>query len=186
MYPFCNMEGRNTSMTIEEVYSTHVEKVYKFFYINCLNTQIAEDLTSQTFMILVERMQAGQPAIADYKKFLYGIMRNVWLMHLRKKYQQNEQSIASIEDFETYIDREVENYEDLSVKQRAEKFINRLPDRQKEVVALRVLEEMSIKDIAVHLQKDRNYVKTTYKRGLKRLKELIAAGPDIASSKEEV
>ncbi|HJQ09017.1 MAG TPA: sigma-70 family RNA polymerase sigma factor [Candidatus Saccharimonadales bacterium] len=172
-------------MTVEDVYDLHADKVYKFFYIKCLDKAVAEDLTSQTFMALVERMQGKGPVIADHKKFLYGTMRNIWLMHLRKKYQQNEQSIASIEDFESYIDAEVEEYESLTIKQRAEVFINQLPERQKEVVSLRLLEDQSIKDIAALLQKDRNYVKTTYKRGLKRLKGLVEANASVMKTGKE-
>lgn len=161
-------------MTIEAVYDAHVDKVYRFFYIKSLDQSIAEDLTSQTFMILCEQMQDTERVIQDHKKFLYGIMRNVWLMYLREKYKRRESALESVEDFEDYVDTEIADYSGLSVKQRAEVYINLLPDKQREVVAQRLLEERSIKDIAVGLGKDSNYVKTTYKRGVKRLRQLAA------------
>lgn len=172
-------------MDIETIYDLHVQKVYKFFAVKSLNKSLAEDLTSQTFMLLVERMQVDEPQIEDHKKFLYGIMRNVWLMHLRKKYQQAELSIESIDDFEAYIEEEVSEYETLTVKQRAEVFVKQLPKRQQQVVGMRLLEDKSIKDIAEYLDKDRNYVKTTFKRGLKRLKELVAECPPVMEQRKE-
>lgn len=186
MYPFRNLASeRNiyimTAMTIEEAYDAYADVVYRFFYVKCLDKATAQDLTSQTFMVLVERMhdlqdgqdRPGSQPIGDIKKFVYGIMRNIWLMHLRKKYQRNEQAIEDIEDFPAYVDDEIADYTEQSPKQRAEVFINQLPDRQRAVVAMRLLEEQSIKQIAVNLDKDTNYVKTTYKRGLKRLRELV-------------
>jgi RNA polymerase sigma factor (sigma-70 family) len=119
-------------------------------------------------------MRDGNRAIDDHKKYLYGIMRNVWLMYLRDKYRRRETTLEGIEDFEGYVDTEIEDYAEMSVKQRAEVFINQLPEKQRDIVTQRLLEERSIKDIADSLGKDSNYVKTTYKRGLKHLKKLIA------------
>jgi DNA-directed RNA polymerase specialized sigma24 family protein len=45
---------------------------------------------------------------------------------------------------------------------------------------MRLLEEMSIADIAIYTGKDRNYVKTTYKRGVKRLREIVESGAPYA------
>lgn len=171
-------------MTIETVYDSHVDKVYKFFYIKCLDRDIAEDLTSQTFMLLCEQMQIEGRQIDNYTKFLYGIMRNVWLMHLRRKYQRPELAIEGIDDFEDYVDTAIEDYAGLTVKQRAEIIINQLPEKQREVVTRRLLHEQPIADVARDLGHDRNYVKTTYKRGLKRMKQLIAANGLVELGKE--
>jgi RNA polymerase sigma-70 factor (ECF subfamily) len=160
-------------MKIEELYDEHVDKVYRFFYIKSFDKSIAEDLTSQTFMTLCEQMQDPVRAIQDHKKFLYGIMRNHWLMYLRQKYRRGETTIENIEDFADYVEEEISDYSGLTARQRAEVYINQLPEKQRDIVARRLLEERSIKDIAADIGKDSNYVKTTYKRGLKRLRQLI-------------
>jgi RNA polymerase sigma-70 factor, ECF subfamily len=160
-------------MSIEAVYDEHVDRVYKFFYIQCFNRHVAEDLTSQTFMIVVERMNDTDYVIGDYTKFVYGVMRNVWLMYLREKYRRHETTLESIEDFAGYVDDEISDYDSQTIKQRAEVFIKQLPDRQRAVLAMRLLEGRKPSEIAQMLGKDMNYVKTTYKRGAKRLKQLI-------------
>ncbi|HSH18485.1 MAG TPA: sigma-70 family RNA polymerase sigma factor [Candidatus Saccharimonadales bacterium] len=169
-------------MEIADMYDAHVDKVFKFFYIKSFDKALAEDLTSQTFMALCEIMSDPDYAIQDHKKFLYGIMRNQWLMHLRHKYQRPELALEGIEDFEDYVDEEIEDYAGLTVKQRAEVYINQLPDKQRAVVSRRLLEETSIRDIAADIGKDTNYVKTTYKRGLKRMKELVQAAEPAVSA----
>ena len=172
-------------MDIEEAYERHVDVVYRFFYIKSLDRDVAEDLTSQTFLVLVERMKNDAPPIRDTKKFVYGVMRNVWLMHLRKKYQRNEQAIEDIEDFAVYVEEEIEDYSQKTVKQRAEVYVNQLPERQKYIVTMRLLEERSIKDIAAVTGNDINYVKTTYKRGVRRLRELITSNDNAVLVRQE-
>jgi RNA polymerase sigma-70 factor (ECF subfamily) len=174
-------------MNIEDVYDAHVDKVFKFFYIKCLDRSLAEDLTSKTFLALCELLKDEDRIIQDHKKFLYGIMRNHWLMYLRDKYRRQEVDLEGIQDFEDYVDSEIEDYSGLTIKQRAEVFINKLPEKQRDIVSRRLLEGASIKDIALDIGKDSNYIKTTYKRGLKRLKELIESNePALMAAREEV
>jgi RNA polymerase sigma-70 factor (ECF subfamily) len=160
-------------MSLEDTYEQHVEAVYKFFYIKCLDRHHAEDLTSQTFIAVAEKMQDPDYAINDVKKFVYGVMRNIWLVYLRDKYKRQETAVEDMEDFAAFVAEEISEYESLTVKQRAEVFINQLPDKQRDVLTMRLLEGMTVKDVCKSTGHDSNYVKTTYKRGLKRLKSLI-------------
>ncbi len=160
-------------MEIEELYDGYVDKVYKFFYIKCLDRDIAEDLTSATFVSYIEHTEGEASIINDHVKYLYGIMRNTWLTYLRNKYRKQEFAIETMDDFEDYVAQEIEKFEDVPVKERAARVIALLPDKQREVVSMRLLEELSIKEIAAYFGKDTNYVKTTYKRGFRRLKKLI-------------
>lgn len=160
-------------MNITELYDEYSDKVYTFFYIKNFDKAIAEDLTSQTFMIVVEKLADHDYIIRKDSKFVYGVMRNVWLQHLQRKYRHQEQAVAEMDDFESYVTESVTEYEEKTVKQRAEVFINLLPEKQREIVTLRLLNELSVNDICRHTGKDSNYVKTTYKRGLKRLKQLV-------------
>ena len=83
---------------LESFYDIYVDKVYKYFYINCFNRNIAEDLTSQTFVAFIDKSKDLK--IDDNKKYLYAIMRNTWMNHLRTKYKESLESIESINDFE--------------------------------------------------------------------------------------
>lgn len=160
-------------MDITTAYELHVDKVYRFFYVKTFSRELAEDLTSQTFIAVLDKIQDEDYVIGDHKKFIYGVMRNIWLQSLREKYRRNEQTLEDIENFEDHVVHEIEEYAGLTVKQRAEVFISCLPEQQQKIVRMRLLEDCSIKDICAQTGKDSNYVKTTYKRGLKRFKQLI-------------
>lgn len=154
-------------------YDEHVDKVYKFFYIKCLDRTTAEDLTSDTFMAFIE--QASLHHVTDEKKYLYGIMRNTWLHFLRDKYQQALTDVENIEDFASHVDDSVASYDVAdSVQNRLYPYIERLPARQREVLILRIIDNKSVKEIALELGKDRNYVKTTYRRAIVSLRGMLS------------
>lgn len=159
-------------MDLPQFYDEYVDKVYKFFYIKNLNKQIAEDLTSQTFTLFVE--QAQNQEIADYKKYLYGIMRNIWLQFLREKYKESLEYVESIDDFETYSKMDIYDFESSEIPEnRMRLFVDKLPKKQNQVLTMRIYENMSTGEVAKQLGKDKNYVKTTYQRALKSLREML-------------
>lgn len=160
-------------MELEPFYDEHVEKVYKFFYIKSLDKHIAQDLTSETFTVFIEQVESHD--VHDYKKYLYGIMRNTWLQFLRQKYQQALVDIEHIEDFAGVVDAHISEFDDAAdVGNRLLPYIDKLPEKQRMVITKRLLHEMSISEIAAELGKDKNYVKTTYKRGIKSLRAVLS------------
>lgn len=158
---------------LEAFYDEYVDKVYKYFYINCLDRHTSEDLTSKTFIGFMEKIDS-QPVV-DPKKYLYGIMRHVWTDFLRQKYKEKLIQVESIEDFAAHSDEQVSEFESVSVKKRALKYIEKLPAKQKQVAHLRLIEKMSVKETARQLGHTAAYVKTTQNRAIKRLKVLLAA-----------
>ncbi len=156
---------------LEAFYDEHVDKVYKYFYINCLNRHIAEDLTSQTFVKFIDKVKSQE--IDDDKKYLYGVMRNVWMDYLRAKYNEKLVSIDQIEDFEAHAEQVVSSFQSKDMKQRAKQFIHKLPPKQRQVIHMRLIEEKTLKDIASELGKNMSYVKTTQQRAIKRLKVML-------------
>ena len=159
-------------MDIEAFYDEYADKVYKFFYIKSLDKSTAEDLTSQTFVAFLEKVNAIE--IEKYKEYLYGIMRTVWITFLKNKYKESIKYLEDVEQFDVYSERVIEDDESKSnIKERLQIFIEKLPDKQKTVLRMRIIEDMSVKAVAEELGKDKNYVKTTHQRALKRLREIM-------------
>ena len=165
----------HSEQIIEGVYRRNVEKLYRFFYFKVLNQQVAEDLTSETFMALAEKIST-LPVHDDtlFEKYLYGIAKNKWNMYLREKYKRGEFEVENIDDFSEYVSSEVREMQSRSLKDRALCFINLLPTAQRIVATLRLIEGLLPKEIAVKIHKPINYVKVTLRRALRRLEELVA------------
>jgi DNA-directed RNA polymerase specialized sigma24 family protein len=61
-----------------------------------------------------------------------------------------------------------------------------LPDKQRAILMLRLVEKRSLSEICELTGKDMNYVRTTQKRGIARLRELVAqAEPVIKEASHE-
>lgn len=169
-------------MDLEQFYNEHINKVYKFFYIKCLDRHTAEDLTSQTFLLYVEHRRGGTQ-IENDTKYLYGIMRHIWSQYLRNKYSEAITGVENIEDFEDYITATNLSYESGTVLDRILPYIDMLPQKQGKVLRMRLVQEKSTEEVALELGKDKNYVKTNLYRGIKKLRQVLR-DPNMFSMEE--
>ncbi|BCX13632.1 MAG: RNA polymerase subunit sigma [Candidatus Dojkabacteria bacterium] len=162
---------------IKVIFEQYFDDIYKFFYFKFLNKEVAEDLTSDTFLMFSQSIHKGVE-IESYKYFLYGIAKNLFIKELKKKYKRREINISEIENFEeTHVEKFIEFFKGKTPEERIRPFIQKLPKSQREVATLRFLEKMSLQEICKHLGKNMNYVKTTQKRAIKSLKKLIICTP---------
>lgn len=161
-------------ITVESVYERNVEKLYKFFYFKVLDKQTAEDMTSDTFVAFAEKFNTLDKDMDTMEKYLFGIAKNVWNGYLRNKYNQPETLTDDIDDFSRFVDDENEEIDGMSLQERAIKFINLLPPKQRIVATLRLIDGLTPKEIATKIDKSINYVKVTLRRALRRLEELVA------------
>jgi len=162
-------------MSIESVYRNNSKRVYAFFYVKTFDQMLAEDLTSQTFMIMLNKLHDSDVAIDDENKYLSGIMRNVWLRFLQEKYATAVQSVEEIDDFSRYVEEEVQTAKDEGLEKFAKPYIDKLPEKQRIILHMRLIDKRTLKEICAATGKDMNYVRTTQKRGIAKLKELLQA-----------
>lgn len=166
------------SLTEEELidsYRRYLEPIYSFFSAKLLNKKIAEDLTSEVFMLFVKHIKENRQ-IENIQAYLFGIARNIFFMHLRKKYQEPSISYSEIHDFSAYILASSET-KTLDKTELLKKYLPQLPEKQRTVIFMRLIDKKTLSEIARELQKDMNYVKTTQKRAIHTLRKLIACTP---------
>ena len=164
---------------ISDLYQDNVQKVYRFFYYKTLDVSISQDLTSDTFMKFLEKYTELSDSIDDPTKYLYGIMKNIWLQHLQKKYRQKEIFIEDIDDFSAHVQQQIESFEDEGDSGQLTKLIDQLPESQRIIMTLRIVDNLTLKEICEQTGRNMNYVKTTRKRGVKSLKKIIENLPDM-------
>jgi RNA polymerase sigma-70 factor (ECF subfamily) len=158
---------------LEKIYLENIDKIYRFFYYKTLSKEIAEDLTSETFIAFINELKSNKE-ILDLVKFLFGIAKIIFVKFLRSKYKENTINLPDIFEFQGYVQdflEEIdssETLEDLLLK-----YIDQIPEKQRIVLELRLIKKLKIKEIAEKLNKDVNYVKTTQKRALKSIKEIV-------------
>lgn len=162
---------------IEQIYDDHAEKLYRFFFFKIRDQEAAEDLTSETFHQFIKKVKKTN--VTEPTAFLYGIAQNLFKQFLRKKYQlptclfleENCDFTAYLED---YIEQENQPE---TPEAQLQKYLPLLPDKQREVIELRLIQKLTPTEIAKKVQKNLNYVRTTQKRAIKNLRRIIACTP---------
>ncbi|MCW1908400.1 MAG: hypothetical protein KIH63_003600 [Candidatus Saccharibacteria bacterium] len=93
---------------------------------------------------------------------------------MRAKYRQQHHTLQFIEDFEQHVVETIEEFRAADLKARAQQFIDRLPKKQRIVATKRLIEELTIDEVARELSASKSYVKTTQNRAIKSLRKMVA------------
>ncbi len=163
---------------LKAIYRRSVAKIYRFFYYKFLSKEIAEDLTSETFMQFVDATKKGKN-IDNYEAFIWGIAKNLFLKRLRAKYKEEISidlevlDLIKPEEFVESIEKE-EKKESLILK-----LIKHIPKKQADLIKLMVKENLNVNQVAERIGKDINYVRTTQNRAIKSLREILVKSKTI-------
>lgn len=166
-----------TNNELEILYDNNFKKLYRFFYYKLLNKEVAQDLTSETFTTFIAGIKTPSVVIKNYEKYLYGIAKIIFYEHLKRKYKEPLiiENFESLSDFEDTVTTNLEDFtEDKTPEEILLSRLVLLPEKQRIVISLRLIDKLSLKEIAQKLDKNMNYVKTTQKRAIKNLKEIFA------------
>ncbi|MFH1430391.1 MAG: RNA polymerase sigma factor [Candidatus Uhrbacteria bacterium] len=158
-------------------YDAYVSSVYAFIYYRTHHRETAEDLTGDVFRKAVEHARSYDPAKASLKTWLLRIARNTVIDHVRA-----HRSVVSIDDVQTIpsgidVERVAEARRTL---EEVRKHLDALPERQREVVMMRVWDGLSYAEIATILGKREGACKTTFCRAMKQLRILVPLPAFIA------
>lgn len=159
----------------ETIYNLYIDKIYRFIYFKVETRQEAEDLTSQTFLKIWQHAVEGKiKSKTSFQAFAYQVARNTVIDYYRltQKKKVNEvelTSAAKIADKKS-IETELDNKMDL--ENLADKLKN-LKNEYQEVIMLHYINDLSVKEIAVIMDKKRGAVRVLLHRALKALKEQI-------------
>lgn len=162
---------------LSQLYDVHFEKIYRFFFYKVLNREVAEDLTSQTFLAFAKESK-DRNDIKSPQSFLYGIAKHIFLRYLRDKYKDPEISI-DVEEFEDYVEEEIKNTNSgKDILDKLTELLPQLPPKQRHVIRMRFIDKLSIAEMCKILNKDANYVSKTQQRGLQSLRKILNCTDD--------
>lgn len=155
---------------IEKIYKEYFETVYKYLFCLTHNSDLAEELTQETFYKAVQKIDSikGKCKISVW---LCQIAKNLWYDELKKEQRINKSGeeelsfIASNENLEEMI---VSNEERISLYQKMQK----LDNVTREVIYLRITGELSFKEIGNILNKTENWARVTFYRGKNKMREV--------------
>lgn len=154
---------------IKQIYEEYFETVNKYLFCLTHNNDISEELTQETFYKAVKKINTYKGK-CKMSVWLCQIAKNLWYDQCRKnkKVINIEENLFDVQAQESIESQVISNEEKISLYKKMQK----LDEKTREVIYLRITGELSFKEIATILNKTENWARITFYRGKNKLKEV--------------
>ncbi|PKM91155.1 hypothetical protein CVU82_03840 [Candidatus Falkowbacteria bacterium HGW-Falkowbacteria-1] len=152
------------------LYDAYLSKIYRFVYYRVSHKETAEDLSSQVFLKALKAIGSADFSEKNFSAWLYKIAYNLLIDH----YRGNKKDIDLEKAFNLSSDSDL--MLDVDKKQRIEtlkKAVNILSPKQRDIVIMRVWDELSYKEISVINGDSEDSCKVSFSRSLNKIKESL-------------
>ncbi|MEU4165203.1 sigma-70 family RNA polymerase sigma factor [Actinoplanes sp. NPDC026670] len=156
------------------VYDRYVDQVFRFIYRRVMDRQVAEDLTSETWLRALRNLPAFRRPGGDFGAWVTTIARNLTANHMLS-HQRRERPVAELRDaapVEQAPNPEAAAMATLT-RETVLAGIEQLNPDHRRCITLRYLRELSIEETAQALGKTPAVVKSMQHKALKALRGLL-------------
>jgi RNA polymerase sigma-70 factor (ECF subfamily) len=159
---------------LEELYLLHFDRIYSYLHMSVGNRHDAEDLTTQTFLRMLESIGRFQWRSAPFSAWLFRIAHNLAMDHFRasRRWQPEEEVPEAPGDAEPSAESQAMH----SIgRQSMLDLIENLSDEQREVLTLKFVFNFANADVATILGKSEGAVKSLQHRALASLQKQVGS-----------
>ena len=166
------------STAFATIYDEFAPRIFKFCYFRVSSREEAEDLASLTFIRAWDHIQAGKE-VRTMQAFLYRIANNLIIDFYRKRGDTRD---LSLDDPKNPIDipETADFVEELDLRMTVDQVratLAKLPDSYREVIVMRYVSDLSVKEIAAALETSENNISVRLHRAIEKLRRLAGSEP---------
>jgi len=157
---------------LEALYLLHFDRIYSYLHMGVGNRHDAEDLTTQTFLKMLERIGSFRWRSAPFSAWLFRIAHNLAMDHFRASRRwQPEEEVPELEGAESSAEETA--LESIGRRSMLE-LIENLSLEQQQVLMLKFLFNFSNGEAGTVLGKSEGAVKSLQHRALASLQKQLA------------
>ena len=153
------------------LYDAFAPRLYRFFSFRVPRRDLAEDLTQQVFVKMIEQLPNYQAQGAPFAAWVFRIARNIWIDQHRTSHPA-----APLESLPESTDGEP-GPEEMALRsldwERVRAALYRLPDEQREVIVCRFFAELSPAETASLMGRSEGSVRVIQHRALVALRRML-------------
>lgn len=155
-----------------ELYDAYVRKLYDFVYYKTSRREIAEDLTSVVFTKALQNIHKYQKTdTGSFGGWLYSIARNTIIDH----YRSVRPNDAIDDAFDLPHHARIEERTEAAIQiEKIQDYLKTLPSIQRDIILMRVWQELPYRTIAAAVGKTEDNCKVIYSRAMKELRSTFA------------
>ena len=153
-------------MEFEQIYNTYFKAVYRYIWQLSGNEHIAEEITGETFFKAMKSINNFRGE-CDMRVWLCQIAKHIYYQYLAKHKKEipREETGDTVFNEITPERQVVARIELLDVLKKMQK----LPEKVREVIYLRIAADLSFREIGEILGKSENWARVNYYRGKEKL-----------------
>jgi RNA polymerase sigma-70 factor (ECF subfamily) len=157
---------------LEELYLIHFDRIYSYLHMTVSNRHDAEDLTTQTFVKMLESIGRFRWQSAPFSAWLFRIAHNLSMDHFRarRRWQPEEEVPEPVGSEEPSA--EAEAMQSIG-RQSMLELIDTLSHEQQQVLTLKFVFNFANADVAKILDKSEGAIKSLQHRALASLQKQI-------------
>lgn len=149
---------------LEVLIQKYYDDIYRFCYYKTGNASISYDLTQETFLKLIKYIENYKDR-GKFKSYLITIAINVCNTY----FYENNIEFEELDSNQNYSQNSSNELEKIDEKDIIIQVLDKLPEKQKEVIILKYYEDLKIKDISKILDEKIPTIKSRLKQGLERM-----------------
>jgi RNA polymerase sigma-70 factor (ECF subfamily) len=160
---------------LEELYLLHFDRIYSYLHMSVGNRHDAEDLTTQTFLKMLESIKRFRWQSAPFSAWLFRIAHNLAMDHFRAARRWQPEEDVPEPPGEEEPSAEAQAMQAIG-RQSMLELIESLSPEQQQVLTLKFVFNFPNADVATILGKTEGAVKSLQHRALVSLQKQIAQG----------
>jgi len=158
---------------LEALYDRYSEGVFNYMYRRLGDPQLAEDLSAQVFLQMLEALQNDRAWRTAFDAWLYRIAHNLIVDYHRKHSRRARVSLEDAPPMMAADGNPVDITQRKLTREQVIQAVKELTPDQAEVVTLRFVEGLSISQVAFRMDKTEGAVKALQFRAVASLRRLI-------------
>src|ERR1041385_972590 len=167
---------RGDREALEALYLMHFDRIYSYLHLSVGNRHDAEDLTTQTFLKMLEAIGRFRWQSAPFSAWLFRIAHNLAMDHFRARRRwQPEEEVPEPPGSEE-PSAELEAMQSIG-RQSMLELIEKLSPEQQQVLTLKFVFNFANADVATILGKTEGAIKSLQHRALVSLQKQVTQSP---------
>ena len=159
---------------IASLYDLYAPKIFSYIYHRLSDPNVAEDLTAQVFLRMIEAIETEKGWRTSFSGWIYRIAHNLVVDHYRKR---SRAEFSNIDDTPNIPARRGDPYQTTAALLDSDELIraiNLLTEEQAQVISLRFLESLTITEVAEIMDKSEGSIKALQYRAVASLRRIMS------------
>jgi RNA polymerase sigma-70 factor, ECF subfamily len=162
---------------LEELYLIHFDRIYGYLHVSVGNRHDAEDLTTQTFLKMLEKIGSFKWQSAPFSAWLFRIAHNLAMDHFRTHRRWQPEEEVPEPPGEEEPSAELQAMQTIG-RESMLKLIDRLSPEQQQVLTLKFVFNLPNAEVGAILDKTEGAIKSLQHRALVSLQKQMQQQPD--------